>query len=199
MLHQRAVALLYDELTCPSGDEVRARLTPGGDLTGNLRDGVAKVKVPGEWDSVGGIVPDLILYGTDDTPVRIIEVIVTSPPDDAKRAKLDTLRKRGVDVIEIKVADESDLLGLCWVPRKPVYAAMTSKDNFSINIHENERRRDMYRDQDRKVIELTQALQRCSPSVRREFWNVFDGLGTLDSLYPVRPTNPYWEDLKADK
>ena len=62
-LHQRAVAILYDALTHEQikgpldakgwVDDVRAHLTPGGELSGNLRAGVAKVVIPGEWDSVG--------------------------------------------------------------------------------------------------------------------------------------------------
>ena len=60
-------------------------MTPRGELSGNLRAGVSKVVIPGEWDSVGGVVPDLICKDENDTPVRIIEVIVTSPPTAAKR------------------------------------------------------------------------------------------------------------------
>ena len=46
---------------------VSVRLRPGeDDWSGNLADGVAAVKVPDpDWDSVGGIVPDLILYKED--------------------------------------------------------------------------------------------------------------------------------------
>ena len=57
-LHERTVALLYDELTRPDlekGEEIRARLTPGGDLSHDLRAGVAKVKVPDPgWDGAAG-------------------------------------------------------------------------------------------------------------------------------------------------
>ena len=38
----------------------RVRLSPNGEFSQNLAEGVARVKVPDEWDSVGGIVPDLI-------------------------------------------------------------------------------------------------------------------------------------------
>ena len=56
-LHERAVALLYDELTRPDldeGEEIRARLTPGGNLSHDLRAGVAKVKVPDPGWNVWG-------------------------------------------------------------------------------------------------------------------------------------------------
>ena len=197
-LHQRAVALLYDELTRPDCDEeIRARLTPDGDLSHDLREGVAKVKVPDEWDNVGGVVPDLIMYGKDDKPIRIIEVVVTSPPDDRKRKKLDTLRNRGVDVVEITVKEESDLLNLCWVPRTPRFTAITGGDSFGVNWPQNQQMRLKHHQQDKLLQDLMMAIQTCSPSVRREFWNVFKHLETLDSLYPIRPTNPYREELEA--
>ena len=141
-LHERAVALLYDELTRPDvekEEEIRARLTPGGELSHDLRAGVTRVKVPDpDWDSVGGIVPDLILYGDDDTkPVRIIEVVVTSPPGDEKQHKLDALRKRGVDVVVITIKEEADLLHLCPTWWKPSFASLTSNDKYSINNAQN--------------------------------------------------------------
>lgn len=199
-LHQRTVALLYDELTRADGtdDEVRVRLTPDGEMSGNLSKGVAKVKIPGEWDSVGGVVPDLILYADDDTPVRIIEVIVSSPPTAAKRKKLDSLRRRGVDVVEIKVTAESDLVKLCWQPRKLIYGWRTPGERFSVNIAANEHKRGQVRDLNKTVMELTRALQSCSPQVRRDFWHVLRNIGTLDSLYPVRRDNPLAESLNRD-
>ena len=197
-LHQRAVALLYDELTRPDCDEeIRARLTPDGALSHNLREGVAKVTVPSEWDNIGGIVPDLILYGDDDKPVRIIEVVVTSPPDTIKRKKLDTLRSRGVDVVEIKIKNECDLLNLCWVPWTPTFKSLTSRENFSSNIATKQYGRHKISQQDNMIRGLMVAIQTCSPKVRRHFWNVFKHLGTLDSLYPVRPTNPYRDELEV--
>ncbi len=198
-LHQRAVALLYDELTRPDCDEeIRARLTPDGDLSHNLREGVAKVKVPNEWDNVGGVVPDLILYGNDDKPIRIIEVIVTSPPDDRKRGKLDTLRSRGVDVVEITVKEERDLLSLCWVPRTPRFTALTGGDSFGVNWPQNQEMRLKHLQQNQLLQDLMTAIQACSPKVRRDLCNVLKHLETLDSLYPVRPTNPYREKLSED-
>ncbi len=66
-------------------------------MSGNLLEGVTEVKIPDpEWDQVGGVVPDHTLLGPENRPVRIIEVIVHSPPTKAKREKLDRLQKRGV-------------------------------------------------------------------------------------------------------
>ena len=202
-LHQRAVALLYDELTRPDfgrgkDEELRVRLL-NGDLSCDLRAGVEKVKVPGEWDSVGGIVPDLILYSADETPVRIIEVIVTNPPSEAKWKKLDTLQRRGVDVVEVQLSDEKDLLTLCWVPLTPNFKSLTRFDRLSANIAQDSYNRGERGKQDKKVEDLRVALQTCSPSVRRDFWNVFNHLGDLDSLYPVRPGNPLHDVLRNNR
>ncbi len=194
-LHERAVALLYDELTRPDldrGEEIRARLTPGGDLSHDLRAGVARVRVPDpDWDSVGGIIPDLILYGEDDTkPLRIIEVVVTSPPSDEKQHKLDSLRKRGVDVVVIAIRDESDLLNLCPSWWKPNFSSLTSNDKYSVNYAKDSALTRLKLGHDRRVQEIIESIQACSPSVRRTLLKVLSELKSLDSLYPIRPTNP---------
>ena len=194
-LHERAVALLYDELTRPDlgkGEEIRARLTPGGDLSHDLRAGVVRVKVPDpDWDSVGGIVPDLILYGGDDTkPIRIIEVVVTSAPSDEKQQKLAALQKRGVDVVVITVKEESDLLHLCPTWWKPSFASLTSSDEYSINYAQDSYSRSRKSAYDKTVNELIKGIQACSPATRRALLKVLSELKSLDSLYPIRPTNP---------
>ena len=199
-LHERAVALLYDELTRPDlgkGEEIRARLKPNGDLSHDLRAGVTRVKVPDpDWDSVGGIVPDLILYGDDDTkPIRIIEVVVTSPPGDDKQQKLDALQKRGVDVVVVTVKDEADLLHLCPTWWKPSFSSLTSSDNFSRNYPRNSALTSMKIAHDKTVRELIEGIQACSPVTRRALLKVLSELKSLDSLYPIRPTNPLKEKL----
>ena len=186
-LHERAVALLYDELTRPDldeGEEIRARLTPGGNLSHDLRAGVAKVKVPDPgWDSVGGIIPDLILYGSDDTkPIRIIEVVVTSPPSDEKQKKLRVLSNRGVDVVLITVKEEADLLNLCPTWWRPSFTSLTSRDNFSINIAQDSYSRTGKKGLDDTVRELIEGIQACSPATRRALLKVLSELKSLDSL-----------------
>ncbi len=198
-LHQRAVALLYDEIIVglakgltsvwrvgadgnrisvevPIAD-VRALKEPGGELTDNLLADVTKAKVPGEWDQVGGVVPDLILYGEGDQPVRIIEVIVTNSPNSTKQKKLETLRRRGVDVVLVTIHNESDLLKLCWTPATVRFTA-SDKNNS-----------------DKTVSILVRALRNCSPEVRREFVATLCNINKLDSLFPLRPDNPLKEQL----
>ena len=213
-LHQRAVALLYDEITnglragtqtTKAGEvwnyEVRVLKEPCGELTDNLLADVTKVKVPGEWDQVGGVVPDLILYGEEDQPVRIIEVVVTNPPNSTKQKKLATLRRRGVDVVLVTIRNESDLLKLCWTP---VGRSQWSGLGFNPLYHN-----DTYTPEygtkgftsgaasegDRYISKLSGYLRRCSPAVRREFVATLCSINKLDSLFPLRPDNPLKEQL----
>ena len=198
-LHQRAVALLYDELTRPAVDEpeVRARLTPGGDWSHDLRAGVKSVKVPGEWDQVGGIVPDLILYGEDTSkPLRIIEVVVSNPPDKVKQEKLDTIARRGVDVVVVKVEKGEDLLDLCNMKQEYTFRSLTSGDYPHHANGQYQRRQ--HDDNDRMVKDLIIAIISCSPPLRRDLRDLLDQLDSLDSLYPIRPTNPLKDQLVSE-
>ena len=194
-LHARAVALLYDELTRPEPKpEVRVRLTPGGDWSDDLRAGVESVKVPGEWDSVGGIVPDLILYGEDASkPLRIIEVVVSSPPDKAKQEKLILLERRGVDVVVIKVGQ--DLVDLCRRDSEFRFGSLTPRDYPSHAGGKHQRQQHNALDQ--RVSDLIEAIVYCSPPLRRRLLDLLNQLDTVDSLYPIRPTNPLKDKLES--
>ena len=193
-LHQRTVALLYDELTRPEVNEpvVNVRLTPGGEWSHNLREGVKSVKIPGEWDTVGGIIPDLILYGDEGSkPLRIIEVVTTNPPDAAKQEKLDVLGRRGVDSVIVTVKKESDLLDLCMRTTELRFSPLTRRDRI----------RDAYasgqmREMERQVEQLIAAIVNCSPAMRRRLVQVLSEVETLESLYPIRPGNPLKDVLE---
>ena len=193
-LHERTIAVLYDELKRdrvipPQGRSLmgvekmlRVRLTPGGDLSNDLRDGVVNVKIPDpEWDIIGGIIPDLALYGEDSSrPVRIIEVTVSNPPDAAKRQKMDKLQERGVDVVEIVVKSEDDLRNLMEVTWRPVFIKGGGTSQA-----------------DREMKNLLAILQGCSPSMRRAFKQMLIELDSLDSLYPLSRTNPLTQKLEG--
>ena len=198
-LHARAVALLYDELSRPdsSEPEVKVRLTPGGDWSHDLRAGVKTVKVPGEWDSVGGIVPDLILYGEDASkPLRIIEVVVTSPPDKWKQERLDTLERRGVDVVVVKLRTGQDLMDLCCRESEFRFGSRTPGDypHHANGRYHSQRHNEL----DNRVKQLIEAIRFCSPPLRRQLRDLLNELDTLDSLYPVRPTNPLKDKLGSE-
>ncbi len=203
-LHQRAVALLYDELTSRYRDEngkvpeVRVRLTPGGFWSHDLRAGVGAVKIPGEWDQVGGVVPDIILYADGEEsgkPLRIIEVVVTNPPDVGKIKKLNTLQKRGVDVVVVRVNNSDDLQELCHQPHQFTFAAVTPQDYPSHANGQYHYRR--HAEQDRIVRDFIAAVQICSPPLRRQLRDLLNEMDSLDALYPVRPKNPLREQLEA--
>ena len=187
-LHERAVALICDELRrgdyIQSGSRVSHPVSlrlPNGELTSNLNEGVNEVVIPGEWDQVGGIVPDLILYNDKREPVRIIEVIVTSHPTPEKQRKLDQLAKRGVDVVLVKVTKSADLFDLV-AANKPDFKWFIQTGSAEFGSYTS--------DPNRAVTQLMNALQRCDPKVRRTFVEFCREMGSLESLYPVRPDNP---------
>ena len=192
-LHERTVAVLYDELThdrvvLPRGNPgkhyeqtLRVRLTPGGNLSHDLREGVLSVKIPDpEWDIIGGIIPDIALYGSDTSkPVRVIEVTVSHPPDAAKRQKMEKLRERDVDVVEIVVKSEDDLRNLVEVTWKPRFVKARKTHRV-----------------DDEIEDFIRILELCSPTMRRAFKQMLEELDSLDSLYPLSPTNPLADKLE---
>ncbi len=204
-LHERTVAALYDGLMFDrtvvgqrnpgagkerKSDErkrsMRVRLNPGGELSHDLCEGVLSVKIPDpEWDIIGGIIPDLVLYGEDTSkPIRIIEVIVSSPPDAAKTEKLDKLQKRGVDVVEITVKSEEDLQNLMdvsWIPVFWAYADRSPKRGSS--------------GADKFVRQIIDALEFCSPEFRVALKQTLDELESVESVHPLSPENPLRDKL----
>lgn len=156
--------------------QVYIRLSPEQDeWSTNLIDGVTKIRIPDpEWDSVGGVVPDLILYGKDDRPIRIVEVVVTNPPSASKHTKLDRLRARGVDVVIVNVRNEKDLLELL-PPLKPVHFPQHPPKTHPVTSHPN------------GLDGLTNMLISASPAERRRFLHVLQQImeNRPDALYPT--------------
>ena len=215
-LHERGVALIYDELRFISEGKkghvprpVRVRLSPNGDLSTDLLEGVASIHIPTEWDSVGGITPDLILKSEDGTPVRIIEVVVTSPPSREKRRKLRMLADRGVDCVEVRISTEADLRNLCWTPSEFKFAdfnphMLMRRSGRAVGL--KQRNGDTYqgefkptlwasREADDQILQFMDSLQRASPATRRRFVELFKSLQSLESVLPVHPLNPMRDKL----
>ena len=197
-IHEKAVAMIQSALYGRYEARVRApgvgqnpvyvRLHPSPEeFSGNIAEGAVKVKVPGEWDSVGGVIPDLILYKADDTPVRIIEVIDTSAPTEAKREKLDRLVRRGVDVVEIEVHTTDDLLHLLkrppalpfWHNLPSVGGPGSPRSNQQVH-QETEAHR-----YEGAAKDLLNTLTRCTPYQRQCLAAVLADLASLDSLFPT--------------
>lgn len=202
-LHERTVALLYDELQAGlcKGTEVRARTSSDGEMSGNLLDGARRIDIPDDLTPIGGTVPDLALYNDRERPVRIIEVVVTSAPNEKKREKFARLEDRGVDVVVITVKTPDDLLSLCWVPKEPEFSA--SWEHWPVDpnsgstlgyygMYSLRKRdpRDIQEGANKKISELIQALTECAPGLRHTFLDVLGSLKSLESLYPVSPKNP---------
>ena len=105
-LHEYAVGLLWDKL---HGRDPVVVTTMEGTESSDLRQGVDRVVIPDSMQPIGGCIPDLALLDKDLRPVRIIEVIVTSPPTDEKTEKLERLKERGVEVVLVPVRNEEEL------------------------------------------------------------------------------------------
>ena len=201
-LHEKAVAMIVEACegrykqskgwTGFADTEVYVRLRPGSDdWSGDLVEGVVRVKTPGEWDSIGGIVPDLILYGPNDTPRRVIEVIVTNPPDDKKRRKLDTLKSRGVDVVEVTVKSEADLL--CLFPSlTPIrFRREGPWSGWRERYRQAQRFERLASDTSGQFLDdLSRHLLNSPPAARLRFVKVLQEVCGIDSLYPTPQSQP---------
>ena len=193
-LHERAVALIYDMLTSDGGD-VRARLSPDDDaLSPNLAEGVTRIELaeddPLMWVA-GGLNPDIRCFGDDGRLVRVIEVTHSAEPDEGRRKKWEQLKRRDVDVVEIKINDLDSLRYMFWRPA-PVefFPSIKVKGATSATFRKNQSSYDF------EVEKLTRALMLCSPKVRRNLQRVLDNLNTVDSLYPLTFDNPLAEKLE---
>ena len=197
-VHEQAVSILERALYGAYGPGLRARFTespvfarlrPGHDeFSGDLAEGAVRVNVPSEWDSVGGIVPDLILYGQDGEPRRIIEVVVTSKPSAGKREKLERIIRRGVDVVEVEVHTDDDLLKLLKGPGTPAFGRKlrsVEPGRYGVNQQAQEQ---LVRPADKAVEEMITAIVNCTPYQRGRLAAVLNSLNTIDSLYP-HPVN----------
>ena len=194
-LHEYAIALLWDELEkgLLMKSEVRVRTLPQGDFSSNLLEGIARVRIPDSLTPIGGYSPDIALFDEADSPIRVIEVDVTSPPSSSK---LESLRKRGVDVIVVKVTSEDDLKDLCWVPVEARFARNLRVDvmrKWSVSAEAIYTSRQ--RPSNKRIEELCRDLQSCSPETRRQLLNVIRNMDTLESLSPLSPWNPKKEIL----
>ena len=207
-LHQRAVGIIYDALaheqfqgpidSREGWNQVRVNLKPGGPFSNDLRDGVSTVIVPGEWDSVGGLVPDLICKDEKGNPVRIIEVVVTNSPNAAKRQKLETLKRRGVDCVEIEVHTEEDLKNLCWMPAPFHFATYDGRESLrrkGVNVSSAE---EQMQAANESIGQLITDLIACSPKHRRQVLEVLRGMNRLESTWPIHPKNPLREQLNSN-
>ena len=193
-LHEYAVGLLWDAL---HGNDAVAVKTIDGSTYGNLKEGADRVVIPDSMQPIGGCIPDLALLDKDLRPVRVIEVVVTSPPTSEKMAKLEQLQHRGVEVVQVPVRNEDELKALIPSPNdglKPKWAYAWNPTIFDqvgiINIPRQQQIRRTQQGADGKVQELIHALIGCQPETRRQLVKVLEELDSLESRYPLSPKNP---------
>ena len=194
-IHEYAVGLLWDALQ--DGGAVVVK-TIDGSMSGNLKEGVDRVVIPDALQPIGGCIPDLGLLDKDMRPVRVIEVIVTSPPKPEKMEKLAQLQKRGVEVVQVPVRNEDELKALVPLadndfgrPRwNPKWSSMVFDQMDIINFAQMEHISRVQGQADKQVKELIQALIRCRPETRRQLVKVLEELDGLESLYRLSPKNP---------
>ena len=155
---------------------------------------------------IGGCIPDLALLDKDLRPVRVIEVVVTSPPTGEKLEKLERLEQRGVEVVLVPVRNEEELKAL--MPsvsdsQKPAWAYTWSPWVFDqvgvVNFPQRGSIRTAQATADTKVNEFIKALVRCEPETRRQLFKVLEELESLESRYPLSPKNPKREALKVNE
>ncbi len=193
-LHEYAVGLLWDALH--NNDAVAVK-TIDGSISGNLKEGVDRVVIPDSMQPIGGCIPDLALLDKDLRPVRVIEVVVTSPPTSEKMAKLEHLQNRDVEVVQVPVRNEDELKALVPSPNdelKPKWAYAWNATVFDqVGISNIPRQKQIRRTQasaDGKVQELIHALIQCQPETRRRLVKVLEELDSLESRYSLSPKNP---------
>ena len=193
-LHEYAVGLLWDRLQ--GRDEVIVK-TLDGCMSDNLLNGVDRVVIPDSMQPIGGCIPDLALLDKELRPVRIIEVIVTSPPTSEKMEKLTSLKQRGVEVILVPVRNEEELKAL--IPSEVhgkaqrwayVWSHKVLEQMGIINIPRQQMITSGQSHADAKVKELIKALVECKPETRRQLVRVLQELDSLESRYPLSPKNP---------
>jgi hypothetical protein len=193
-LHEYAVGLLWDALH--DNDAVAVK-TIDGSISGNLKEGVDRVVIPDSMQPIGGCIPDLALLDKDSRPVRVIEVIVTSPPTSEKMAKLEQLQNRGVEVVQVPVRNEDELKALVPSTNDGLNAKWAYAWNATvfdqvgiINIPRQQQIRRTQSGADGKVQELIHALIQCQPETRRRLVKVLEELDSLESRYSLSPKNP---------
>ena len=208
LLHRRAVAMIakalegaytvtHDAHRQAENEHgltrVSVRLQPRlEEFSTDLADGVASMGIPEGNPAEGdGLAPDIMLYDGDGQPVRAVVVMVAGP-SDADRRRIDSLRERAVDVVQVRVRSEVDLLNLFRRQSVPRYFSLTAKP-----IHQGSNGSggtvrptawEIREDQavgDEVIRDMAAKIRECSPAVRRELADVLRGIDSLDSLYPV--------------
>jgi hypothetical protein len=208
-LHEYAVGLLWDRLHSVGPVVVT---TMDGNASSDLKEGADRVVIPDSMQPIGGCVPDLAILDRDLRPLRVIEVIVSSPPTREKQERLQRLEERGVEVVLVPVRNEEELKALASSPnsrrRQSPYdlqlpAADGQRTNWAfewgptvfeqmgiINIPQQRQITQFQHRADDIVREFINAVIQCKPETRRQLVRLCEELNTLEARYPLSPRNP---------
>lgn len=202
-LHEYAVGLLWDRL---HGREPVIVTTMDGNQTGDLKQGVERVVIPDSMQPIGGCIPDLAVLDKELRPMRVIEIVVTSPPSGEKREKLERLKERGVEVVLVPVRNENELRAL--VPTEPDGKRINWAYDWSpavfeqmgvINIPRQRQIGGRQSQANNTVTALINALIQCEPETRRKLLRVLQELEDLEARYPLSPKNPKRAVISGDQ
>ena len=206
-LHEYAVGLIWDALNATNAGPVTLPTLEGG-MSDDVLAGVDKVIIPDNLNAVAGYVPDILCL-RDSRPVRLIEVVVTST---VTAHKLTAITNLGVKVVQVPVRNEDELMALFpdsilpemprwWTAYRKMEAVLQDarRDTFeSIDVSRMLRPGVGDRLQqraDQHILDVIRDLRKCSPLVRRDFLALMREIGTLESLYPLRPDGPKYKTL----
>ena len=205
--HEYAVVFLYDLLTkhLGMGGDVRVEMV-NGEVSGNLLAGVSYIDIPDSLTAVGGSYPDISLKDATQKPIRVIEIVVTSSPTEAKVRNLES---RGVEVIQVKIEKPEDLKLLCCQPvpsfapdlevdyvrrGKPHPSRLSVKGVLSMfPMGLSPLTLEQQRNSDVIIERLLKDLENCNPTVRRRLLAVLSAASQPESLYPLSQSNPHRE------
>ena len=162
-------------------------------MSRDLMDGIDKVIIPDELQSVAGYIPDFALL-RDSRPVRAIVIVSDEPPYSRE---LEHVVELGVEVYMVPARSEEEMCRLfesyvdwriSWSPRfGPEDAPAATGGRLGKRpvspVVEQDR-------SDKWMDEFMEHLRGCSPGRRRRFVSMLMGIGRIESLYPIRGDNP---------
>ena len=196
-LHEYAVAMIWEALHSDGSFPVYMR-TNTGKLSGNLKEGMARVDIPDSLTHIGGMLPDLAIYNSDHRPIRVIQIDVTHDTDEDKIQRLLNL---GVETCIAKIRTPKDLRSLIITERECKsslrrFAADADAINQTVNnIPKKSANLMRQRAADKTIEGIMQALALCSPQIRREFYDMLIASSRVYGRYPISEGNPKAEIL----
>lgn len=208
-LHEYAVGLIWGSVNANIGLNLKRTAfhepnirpvtlpTLEGGMSDDLSAGVDKVIIPDNLNSVAGYLPDLLCL-QDSRPVRVIEVVVTSP---LPPAKLKAFGNLGLEVVQVPVKNEDELMALfpsTFRDRLEWWSYYPDKEDRAKETEgqiEARGRTSIQAISNSAINEFACHLMQCDPEHRRAFLTLMRDIGNLESLYPLSPDTPKYEAL----